>query len=158
MITAEVDILRHFLASIAYHATKAIKNAPDNYPELDMGMGVRRPMEILNHISSVLTYAHSFYDNYDSTWLENEPWKEEVNRFYQILTRLDRSIQEKIPKGVTYKQILQGPFSDAMAHTGQLLMLRRLAGSPVPSENFIYADIEIGVLGPDQPEPVAPDN
>jgi hypothetical protein len=44
-----------------------------------------------------------------------------------------------------------------MAHIGQLLMLRRLAGSPVPSENFIYADIRKGVVGPDQPEPVAPD-
>ena len=43
------------------------------------------------------------------------------------------------------------------AHIGQLLMLRRLAGSPVPSENFIYADILKGILGPDQPEPVAPD-
>jgi hypothetical protein len=36
-------------------------------------------------------------------------------------------------------------------------MLRRLADSPVPSENFIYADIRRGVVGPDQPDPVAPD-
>jgi len=44
-----------------------------------------------------------------------------------------------------------------MAHIGQLLMLRRLADSPVPAENFIYADIRKGNVGPDQPEPVAPD-
>ncbi len=44
-----------------------------------------------------------------------------------------------------------------MAHVVQLLMLRRMAGSPVPSENFVYADIKAGVVGPDQPEPVAPD-
>ncbi len=44
-----------------------------------------------------------------------------------------------------------------MAHVGQLLILRRMAGSPVPSENFVYADIKAGVVGPDQPEPVAPD-
>jgi len=29
--------------------------------------------------------------------------------------------------------------------------------APVPSENFVYADIEKGVLGPDQPELVSPD-
>ena len=61
------------------------------------------------------------------------------------------------PQGVTDLQILQGPLSDAMAHTGQLLMLRRMAGSPIPSENFIYADIKIGKVGTDQAEPVSPD-
>jgi len=58
---------------------------------------------------------------------------------------------------VTLEQILQGSLSDAMAHIGQLLMLRRRTGSPVPAENFIYANIKKGVLGPDQPEPVASD-
>lgn len=55
------------------------------------------------------------------------------------------------------KSPLQGQLSDAMAHVGQLLTLRRLAGSPVPSENFMYADIRVGVVGPEQPDPVAPD-
>jgi hypothetical protein len=36
-------------------------------------------------------------------------------------------------------------------------MLRRLAGSPVPPENFIVADVSAENLGPDQPRPVAPD-
>jgi hypothetical protein len=35
-------------------------------------------------------------------------------------------------------------------------MLRRLAGSPVPSENFMFADIRKEVLSPDQREPEAP--
>jgi hypothetical protein len=156
-MSSDSDLLRHFLASIAYHATKAIRDAPDNYPELDMGMGARTPRKILRHTSGVLTYAHSFYEHYDSTKLDHRTWAEEVNRFYEVLSKLDRSIQEKPPNGVSSKQILQGPLSDSMAHVGQLLMMRRLAGSPVPSENFIYADIRIGSVGPDQPEPVAPD-
>jgi hypothetical protein len=53
--------------------------------------------------------------------------------------------------------MLQGPFSDAMTHAGQLIMLRRLFGSPVPPENFIIADINPENLGPNQPEPVSPD-
>jgi len=36
-------------------------------------------------------------------------------------------------------------------------MLRRLFGSPVPPENFIYADISPANLGPDQPLPARPD-
>jgi len=55
------------------------------------------------------------------------------------------------------KPPLQGQLSDAMAHVSQLLMLRRLAGSPVPSENFVFADIRVGAVGPEQPDPVAPD-
>lgn len=37
--------------------------------------------------------------------------------------------------------VLQGPLSDAMTHAGQLALLRRLAVSPIPPENFIVATI-----------------
>jgi hypothetical protein len=59
--------------------------------------------------------------------------------------------------GITPEILLQGPFADAMTHAGQLAMLRRMAGSPVPPENFIFATISPANLGPDQPSPVAPD-
>lgn len=151
------DTLRHFLASIAYHASKAIRDAPEGYPGLDVGMGVRSPREILHHITGVLTYAHSFFEPYETTYSDHEPWEAEVERFHGILGKLDESLLEKSPEGVTEERLLQGPLSDSMAHVGQLLVLRRMAGSPVPSENFVHADIRAGVLGPDQPEPVAPD-
>ena len=150
-------MLRHFLASIAYHASKAIRYAPENYPELDVEMEVRTPREILHHITGVLSYAHSFFEHYETTYFDLEPWNAEVESFHEILGKLDESLQEKPPDGVTEERLLQGPLSDSMAHVGQLLMLRRMAGAPVPSENFVYADIKAGVLGPDQPEPVAPD-
>ena len=151
------ELLRHFIASIAYHATKALKDAPENYPELDMGKDARTPRRLLHHITGVLTYAHSFYEHYETTHLPLGCWGEEVTLFYATLAKLDKSISEGKPLGVTEEQLLQGPLSDSMAHVGQLLMLRRLAGSPVPSENFIYADIKVGQVGPNQPEPVAPD-
>lgn len=151
------ETLRLILASIAYHASKAISDAPGNYPEFDAGMGVRTPRRILHHISGVLIYADSFYVHYDTTRFPMKPWDDEVEHFYVTLSRLDESLRIRTPKGVTELQILQGPLSDAMAHIGQLLMLRRLAGVPVLSENFIYADIKVGVVGPEQPDPVAPD-
>jgi hypothetical protein len=151
------EMLRHFVASIAYHATKEIQDVPNSYPEFNAGQGVRTPRQILHHITGVLTYAHSFFEDYDTTYFESQPWEVEVNCFYDILHKLDKSFQEKSPREVSEEQLLQGPLSDAMAHIGQLLMLRRLSGSPVPSENFIFADIMKGVVGPDQPDPVAPD-
>jgi hypothetical protein len=150
-------LLRHFLASIAYHASKAIRDAPPSYPELDVGMGVRTPRRILHHVTGVLCYAHSFFERYETTYFDDKPWGEEVEHFYEMLRRLDASMAEGKPREVTEMQLLQGPLSDVMAHVGQMLMLRRLAGSPVPSENFIYADIKMGRVGPDQPDPVAPD-
>jgi hypothetical protein len=151
------DMLRHFLASIAYHASKAIRDAPDGYPEIEVGAGVRTPRRILHHITGVLSYAHSFFEHYETTYFDLEPWDTEVESFYTILGKLDESLREKAPNGVTEERLLQGPLSDSMAHVGQLLMLRRMAGSPVPSENFVYAEIKAGALGPDQHEPVAPD-
>jgi hypothetical protein len=150
-------MLRHFIASIAYHTTKAIRDAPAMYPEFDPGKGVRTPRQIIHHIAGVLTYAHSFFEDYETTYLEHQTWDAEISRFYEILSKLDNSLKEKDPRTVTEEQLLQGPLSDAMAHIGQLLMLRRLVGSPVPSENFIFAEITKGVVGPNQPEPVAPD-
>ncbi len=44
-----------------------------------------------------------------------------------------------------------------MTHIGQLSMLRRLYGDPIPPENFIYADISSTRLGKNQPLPRAPD-
>jgi hypothetical protein len=60
-------------------------------------------------------------------------------------------------RGITEERLLHGPFSDAMTHAGQLAVLRRLAGSPVPPENFIEAAVDPANLGPDQPAPVSPD-
>ena len=58
---------------------------------------------------------------------------------------------------MTPVRLLQGPFADAMSHAGQLAMLRRLFGDPVPPENFIVAEISPENLTAAQPEPVSPD-
>src|SRR4030095_7064834 len=84
---------------------------------------------------------------------------EEVTRFHEIIQNLAQIIEDDNAalNGITEEQLLQGPFSDAMTHAGQLAMLRRLSGSPIPPENFIVANISQQRLGPDQSEPVSPD-
>jgi hypothetical protein len=64
---------------------------------------------------------------------------------------------EPLLQGMTAERLLQGPFSDAMTHAGQLALLRRLAGNPVAPENFIVADIDAQRLGSQQADPVSPD-
>lgn len=55
-------MLRHFLASMKYRASKAILDVRDNYPTFEAGAGVRRPVDILHHMSYVLRCAQSVFD------------------------------------------------------------------------------------------------
>jgi hypothetical protein len=65
-------------------------------------------------------------------------------------------IDEVKAKLARYLAILQGPLSDAMTHSGQLALLRRLAGHPVEPENFMRAHIDPHNIGKDQPPPASP--
>ena len=85
-------------------------------------------------------------------------FREDAVHFHETLADVARHLEMGSEfEGITPEKMLQGPFSDAMTHAGQLAMIRRLAGSPVPSENFIFAEIRVENLGPDQPLPAAPD-
>jgi len=43
------EVLRHFLAAIAYRTQKALRGAPDTYPTFSAGNRVRTPVELLRH-------------------------------------------------------------------------------------------------------------
>jgi hypothetical protein len=155
----ERHLLRHYLASIAYHAQKAIRNAPASYWGFSPGNQVRTPKAIFHHMTTVLGYARTFFIGglYRPESLPDV--HAEVDRFHQILEDLSKFLDTGSPlHGINELQLLQGPLSDVMTHIGQLSMLRRLYGSPVPPENFIYADISTSRLGQDQPEPRRPDS
>ena len=143
-------LLRHYLATLSFRTTIALKNAPTNYPELEIGKDVRKPLEILNHITFLMAYTINCYIEFNLDEYRNiHNWKTEIQRFYNTLEELDQILQEgKLPLSRTVEQLLQGPFADAMTHVGQLTMLRRLAKEPVPYENYMDADIEIGQLSP----------
>ena len=153
------DLLRHFLGSIAYHAQKAIRDAPAGYWEFAAGNRVRTPEGVLRHMTSVVGYARTFFLG---GIYRPEPLptiQEEIDRFHGMLEEVSKLLEAGAPlRGITELQLLQGPFSDVMTHVGQLSLLRRLYGSPVPPENFIYADIAPSRLGKDQPAPRRPDS
>jgi hypothetical protein len=110
-------------------------------------------------MTSVLGYARTFYVG--GTYRPNDlpSPHEEIARFHDMLHDLARHLEAgtELREGMTAERLLQGPLADAMTHAGQLALPRRLAGSPVPPENFIVADIDATRLGPEQADPVSPD-
>jgi hypothetical protein len=110
-------------------------------------------------MDSVLGYARTYFTGGSYQPPELSDFQAVILHFHEVLSDLARHLAEGTEfRGITAEQFLQGPFSDAMTHAGQLAMLRRLAGSPVPPENFIFAEVSTKTLGPDQPLPARPDN
>jgi hypothetical protein len=156
--TVKRDLLVHYLAALAYRTQKALRGAPANFGEFRPDPGVRTPAELVRHMSSVLGYARTFFTG-GSYRPDPLPTLEvEISRFHDILEDLGRLLLSSSKCELSAEQLLQGPLADAMTHAGQLAMLRRMAGTPVAPENFIYAQIDPSRLGSDQAEPAVPDN
>jgi hypothetical protein len=152
-------LLRHFLASLAYRTQKALRDAPPGFGSFRAAEGVRTPSELVCHMTSVLGYARTFLVG-GQYWPEPLPsLPDEVARFHEMLDSLAGHLGAGTPllSAMTEERLLQGPFADAMTHAGQIGILRRLSGSPVPPENFIVADVDPERLGPGQAQPVSPD-
>lgn len=152
-------LLNHFLAALAYRTQKALREAPEDFGSFRVSDGVRTPAELVRHMASVLGYARTFFVG-GHYWPEpRATFDEEVERFHEMLGILAQHLRngDALLEGMTEERLLQGPFSDAMTHAGQLALLRRLAGAPVPPENFIVAEIREERLGPSQADPVSPD-
>jgi hypothetical protein len=151
-------ILKHYLAALAYRLQKALRDSPESFADFRLRPGVRTPHELVSHMTGVMGYARTFFIGGEWNPKRMPTFQEEILRFHEILEDLGQHLDSDIPlKGTTPEKLLQGPFSDAMTHVGQLAMLRRLYGKPIPPENFIEADINSHNLGPDQPDPVSPD-
>lgn len=151
-------MLRHFLAALAYRTQKALRGAPVDFAEFKAGNDVRTPEELVRHMTSVLGYARTFFIGGEFRPEPLPTFRDEIARFHEMLEDLSNHLDAGTPlRGLTEEQLLQGQFSDAMTHAGQLAMLRRLCGDPVRSENFIHAAISPDNLTSDQPDPVAPD-
>jgi hypothetical protein len=157
-VTESRRLLRHFLGALAYRTQKALRGAPAGFGEFRAGVNVRTPHELVWHMTGVVGYARTMLHGGDFAPPRLATFEEEVVRFHATLEALrDDFTNPLLAARISDEQFLQGPLSDAMTHAGQLAMLRRLAGEPVPSENFIFANVSADNVGPDQPEPAAPD-
>jgi hypothetical protein len=141
------DLFRHTLATLAYRAGKAIRAAPPDFATYRADATSRTPAEILAHMGDLFDWALSIAEN-RQTWHDSEPlpWDEEVQRFFTVLQRFE---QAHAPEELKAK-LFQGPIADALTHTGQLAMLRRMAGFKMTGENYFVADIVEGRVGLEQ--------
>ncbi|TMU87257.1 hypothetical protein FGG79_03770 [Bacillus sp. BHET2] len=146
----ESEILRHFLATLSYRTTIAIQHVPSNFPTLDIGNNARKPIEILNHMTFLMGYVIHCYERINlDDFRHIKDWEIEKNRFYETLEKVDLILSEGVkPSERSVEQLLQGPFSDAMTHVGQLTLMRRLADAPTTYENFMNSTINKGLIYP----------
>lgn len=154
-------MLQHFLGAVAYRAQKVLRDAPVSFPDYSAGQQTRSPIEILRHMTGVLGYARTLFagGSYPRCPEPLPTFAAEIDRFHQVLESLSRELDAGTPlRDVSEQQLLQGPLADVMTHVGQLALLRRLAGAPVPPENFVFADVRADRLGADQPRPARPDD
>jgi hypothetical protein len=80
-------------------------------------------------MDSVLGYSRTFFvgGSYRPPLLD---FQDAVAHFHEILADVARHLELGTElRGVTPEALLQGPFSDAMTHAGQLALLRRLSHS-----------------------------
>jgi len=151
-------LLRHFLAALAYRTQKALRDAPETFAAFRAGPQVRTPHELVGHMNSVLGYATTFFVGGAYRVPPQPTFAAEIERFHATLEELGRLVDAASDwSAISPEQLLQGPLSDAMTHAGQLALLRRLAGDPVPPENFVFADVDPANLGPRQAPPARPD-
>ena len=150
-------LLHHFLAALAYRTQKALRGAPSEFASFRAAPKVRTPHELIRHMDDVLGYSRTFFIGGGYRAPEFPDFQAAVAHFHETLTDVARHIELGTPLKVTPEILLQGPFSDAMTHAGQLALLRRLAGCAVPPEDFVFAAINSTNLGPDQPLPARPD-
>jgi len=54
-------MLRHFLAALAYRTQKALRDAPADFGSFKAGQGVRTPIQLVRHMTSVLGYARTIF-------------------------------------------------------------------------------------------------
>jgi hypothetical protein len=147
-------MLRHTLATLAYRAGKVLRGAPDAFATFEAGTGVRTPAEVLAHIGDVMDWGLSLARGAQA-WHTSAPrdWEDEVARFFDAIAAFDTYLASEEPLHETAEQLFQGPVADALAHVGQIGMMRRMAGAPVRGENYFVAAISVGRVGAIQEAP-----
>jgi len=130
------------VATVAYRGGVAASDAPEEFGLFRADEGVRSPGEILAHIGDLLEGSLYLLKG-ELVYLTSSPlpWREEVSRFFDAAARLDEYLESGAPLAFTVEKLIQGPVGDALTHVGQLVMLRRMAGSPARAESYFTAEI-----------------
>ena len=148
-------LLRHMLATIAYRGGKTIRGAPEGFGSFRAEGSLNTPVLLLAHIGDLIEWAHRWCHSEEQGYRTSEPldWNGEVNRFYNSLESFDQYLAAGGSLQKSVEALFQAPIADALTHIGQLALLRRMAGDPMPGEAYRLAEIVVGRVGPEQAKP-----
>jgi hypothetical protein len=150
--------IRHTLATLAYRLGKVLRDTPPEFGTFQIHESSRTPGQILTHIGDLMDWALTQVEGrtkfHESAPL---PWEHEIARFFTAIEELDRRIAAggwgKAGGAVSAEVLFQGAIADALTHTGQIALLRRIAGIPVRGESYAVAEIVAGRVGREQAAP-----
>jgi hypothetical protein len=146
MIDPKRELLRHMVATVAFRGRIAVSGAPPNFAIFKAVESARTPGEILAHIGDLL-YGSHFLLKGELVYLESDPlpWDDEIARFFNGVRELDSFLTTDLPLAHPVEKLVQGPIGDALTHVGQIILLRRIAGSPVETASYFEAEITPGL-------------
>jgi hypothetical protein len=140
--------LRHALATLAYRAGKTVRGTPEAFGLFKASPDSPACVEILAHMGDLMDWVLRMLKGKPAgTSATPRAWEREIQRFFSSLQAVDDYLASGEPIGWDPGRVFQGGIADALTHTGQLAMLRRLSGHKMKGENYSKADIRVGRVG-----------
>src|SRR5262245_5366629 len=145
------EFLRHTVATLAYRVAKTMRGAPASFAGFQPGPTTRPPVEIVAHIGDLMDWGLSMAKG-AGKWNTATPqaWDAECARCFASIKAFDDLLASDAPLQYELTRLFQGPVADALTHTGQLAILRRLADAPMKGESYNRADVAVGRVGAEQ--------
>lgn len=146
--------LRHALATLAYRAGKTVRGTPEEFGNYRHTPDSNSCVEILSHMGDLMDWGLRMAQG-EPRWTTAtpQPWTREIARFFAAVRAYDEYLAAGSPIRWDPGRMFQGGIADALTHTGQLAMLRRLSGFQMKGENYSKAEIEVGRVGLEQTPP-----
>jgi hypothetical protein len=148
-------LLRHVLATLAYRAGKTVRGTPEAFADFMVAPGSNTPRALLAHMGDLMDWSLRMARDGERKWTSATPlpWGQEQERFFAAVGALDAHLASSAPLKWDPGELFQGGMADALTHSGQLAMLRRLSGHKMKGENYSRADIVSGRTGLEQTAP-----
>jgi hypothetical protein len=148
-------LLRHTVATLAYRAGKVLRDAPADFAAFRLTPTSRSALEIVSHMVDLLGWAERLaHGEYRWEARRVDDWTTATDQFFAGLETLDAALADVTLAPYPADVMFQGPIADALAHVGQLAMMRGVLGEPIRPESYARATIEAGRVGREQAPPV----
>lgn len=145
------DLLRHTVATLAYRAEKALRDAPASFAGMRLSPSSRSALEIVSHLGDLMDWGERMARG-EYLW-EPRPvreWDAACDRFFRSVKSLDDALDQARLREYPAETIFQGPIADALTHVGQLSLMRGVVGAAVRPESYARAEIQAGRVGREQ--------